>query len=455
MAAWGSSPYRGIGVYLGGDEAACAQPNLNSSWVAQVAAAGWHLIPIYVGAQAACADAAFSNVIQPSDATAEGQQSAQSAVALASAVGLGPGNPVYYDMESWTNTDVACNAAVLDYLDGWTTELHALGYSSGVYSSASTGITAMVDVVGTGFAEPDELWFGDWNGQATTSDPYVPSEEWMSDQRVHQYSGGHDETYGGATLNIDGDYANALFADSGSGSPPGTIPTVGNTAGDVALSSGEELRPGTSIVTANGQYRLDMQASDGNLVLYTAGGQPLWSTATDHSPGDRAVMQGSDGNFVVYSAANAPLWDSHTGHNQGASLALQADGNAFIYGSADEPLWSTNTMNTRMSSGDRLNGGWSLESTNRSYKLVEQKSDGNLVLYNYAGKPLWSSRTAGNVGAFTVLQSDGNVVEDSASRRVLFTTGSSSPGDRLLLQHDGNLVLYAASGAVLWASGTS
>ena len=52
MSAWGASGYRAIGVYIGGTNMACAQPNLNSAWVSGQSAAGWHLIPIYVGLQA-------------------------------------------------------------------------------------------------------------------------------------------------------------------------------------------------------------------------------------------------------------------------------------------------------------------------------------------------------------------------------------------------------------------
>ena len=52
MSAWGASPYRAVGIYVGGANEACAQPNLSPSWVAQESAAGWVLLPIYVGLQA-------------------------------------------------------------------------------------------------------------------------------------------------------------------------------------------------------------------------------------------------------------------------------------------------------------------------------------------------------------------------------------------------------------------
>ncbi len=458
MAAWSASPYRGIGVYLGGDEAACSQPNLTPSWTAQVAAAGWHLIPIYVGPQAACTGVDFSHVINPSTATAEGRQSAQAAVALASAVGLGTGNPIYYDMESWTISDTSCNNAVLAYLDGWASELRTLGYSSGVYSSASSGITALVSEVGNpNYTEPDELWFGDWNGAATTSDYYVPAAEWAQHQRIHQYSGNVNQTYGGVTLNIDGDYSDALLADSGSGAAPGSIATIGNTYGDVTLAPGETLSAGSSIVTPNGQYRLTMQRSDGDLGLYNASGRMLWDTKTTGNPGAHAVMQASDGNFVVYSAGGRVLWKSSTAGHPGAKLALQTDANLIMYGSGGALLWSTNTVNNELASGEPLMGNWYLESANRSFELLEQKADGNLVLYDYAGRALWSSRTAGHPGANAIVQSKtGNLVVWSASSRMLWNLGiANRSGDRLVMQDDGNLVLYSSSGAVLWATRTS
>ena len=45
MSAWSSSPYRALGIYIGGVNSACSQPNLTASWVAAQVAAGWHFIP--------------------------------------------------------------------------------------------------------------------------------------------------------------------------------------------------------------------------------------------------------------------------------------------------------------------------------------------------------------------------------------------------------------------------
>src|SRR5215470_7062252 len=48
MSAWLASPYRAVGIYFGGVNRACAQPNLTATWVTEQLTAGWHLIPIYM-----------------------------------------------------------------------------------------------------------------------------------------------------------------------------------------------------------------------------------------------------------------------------------------------------------------------------------------------------------------------------------------------------------------------
>lgn len=52
MATWGHSPYHGVGIYIGGINMACAQPNLTRTWMKHEIASGWHPAPLYVGLQA-------------------------------------------------------------------------------------------------------------------------------------------------------------------------------------------------------------------------------------------------------------------------------------------------------------------------------------------------------------------------------------------------------------------
>lgn len=205
MTAWGSSPYRAVGVYIGGANRACSQPNLTPEWVAEQTEAGWHLIPTYVGLQAPTSSCSSCAKLSASQATAQGTAAAEDAVEEASAVAMGPGSPIYFDMESYSRTSSA-TAATLAFLEAWTRKLHALGYVSGVYSSSASGIADLADQVGTGYALPDDIWIANWNGAENTSDPVVPASAWASHQRLHQYRGGHNETYGGVTINIDNDY---------------------------------------------------------------------------------------------------------------------------------------------------------------------------------------------------------------------------------------------------------
>ncbi len=216
MSAWASSPYRAIGVYIGGVNRGCSQPNLTAAWVAEQTAAEWSLIPTYVGLQAptsSCSSCArLSTSI--STATTQGAEAASDAVAQARIAGIGEGSPIYFDMESYSRTSSATNAT-LSFLAAWTARLHALGYQSGVYSSGASGIADLAAKYGTTYLEPDEIWFANWNGRASAaSDPYVPSTAWVG-HRIHQYNGGHDETYGGVTINIDNNYVEGATARNG------------------------------------------------------------------------------------------------------------------------------------------------------------------------------------------------------------------------------------------------
>ena len=125
-----------MGVYIGGVEAGCASPNLTADWVRAVTRLGWALMPTYVGRQASCS--AYSVRIRPARAEAQGRAAALDAIHQAAVLGMGRGTPVYYDMEAY-HGHRRCKDATLSFLDAWTRTLHAHGYSSGVYSSASSG----------------------------------------------------------------------------------------------------------------------------------------------------------------------------------------------------------------------------------------------------------------------------------------------------------------------------
>ncbi len=214
MTAWLSSPYRAVGVYIGGANRGCGQPNLTSDWVAAQIAAGWRLIPTYVGLQAPSNGCSCSS-IKSSQAAFQGSAAADDAVLQAASLGIGLGNPIYFDMEGYSRT-ATNTSAVLTFLDAWTERLHQRGYVSGVYGSAASTIADLVGQYELAFSEPDDIWIAHYDGLQTTSDTYVPSTYWVNHQRLRQYRGGHKETYGGVALSIDNDYVDGAVVGSAS-----------------------------------------------------------------------------------------------------------------------------------------------------------------------------------------------------------------------------------------------
>ena len=152
MAAWAASPYRAIGVYIGGGNRGCSQPNLTASWVGAQTAAGWHLIPTYVGLQAptsSCSQLRQAQRQPRRPRRAKKRPSTRSP--RPPPWRSGPGSPIYFDMESYTRTSSA-TAATLAFLEAWTEKLHSLGYVSGVYSSSASGIADLAGQLGSGYS---------------------------------------------------------------------------------------------------------------------------------------------------------------------------------------------------------------------------------------------------------------------------------------------------------------
>ncbi len=217
MAAWAASPFRGVGIYIGGENSACSQPNLSSSWVSAQTTAGWHLIPTYVGLQATTSSCSSCAKMTTVAAATQGTAAAEDAVTEATAIGIGIGSPIYFDMEAYSPSTSATKA-VLTFLEAWTVKLHELGFQSGVYSSSGSGIADLAGQLTTGYPLPDDIWTANWNNQENTLDSVLPESAWANHQRIHQFRGGHSDTYGGVAINIDSDYVDG--ATVGVGTPP-------------------------------------------------------------------------------------------------------------------------------------------------------------------------------------------------------------------------------------------
>lgn len=217
-----NSPFLAVGIYISGDSRACRdQPNLTPTWVSTQLARGWRLLAITLGPQASCqprfprygddvrisprrnANGAYGAALK------QGRDEATKSVGAARALGLVPGSTLWYDLEAFSLSNTRCRDSALTFLSGWTQEVHALGYVSGVYSSAGSGIKALDDARvarPNAFTQPDQVWLARWDSRANLTSSYVRDDGWMPHARVKQYRGGHDETWGGVTINIDSNF---------------------------------------------------------------------------------------------------------------------------------------------------------------------------------------------------------------------------------------------------------
>jgi peptidoglycan hydrolase-like protein with peptidoglycan-binding domain len=222
-------------------------------------------MPITLGPQASCSSRypRYGKNIDPtiiptttdtySAARAQARAEAKKAVATATQLGIVRGSTIFYDLEAFnTSQSTACRNSALWYLSAWTTQLHSLGYASGYYSSAASGIKMVDDqrvAPHSPLTLPDQVWIADWNNQANTSSSYVRSDGWQPYNRMKQYRGGHNETWGGVTINIDRDYLKLRTPRIPGSSAPAPAPAPTPKAPKYTGSSTSDARCMPSTIT--------------------------------------------------------------------------------------------------------------------------------------------------------------------------------------------------------------
>jgi hypothetical protein len=108
------------------------------------------------------------------------------------------------------------------------------------------------------------------------------------------------------------------------------------------MQPGTVLNPGQSIFSTDRRFRLTYQA-DGNLVLYIdRDSTVLWASNTSGMGVGICTMQ-TDGNLVAYGPGRQPIWASNTWGSPGSYLIVQNDGNVVIYRPDGTAIWASNT----------------------------------------------------------------------------------------------------------------
>lgn len=144
---------------------------------------------------------------------------------------------------------------------------------------------------------------------------------------------------------------------SAAGSTPGYYYTVNCRTTDVrnyrvdrtTTTANQSFSVGRFCLASTSGRFIAIFQTDGNFVLYD-NGRPIWASGTNGRGATRLTLQ-NDGNIVIYNARTQPLWSSNTwgiynSTNQN-TLVMQNDGNLVLYQGGvnflGRAIWATGT----------------------------------------------------------------------------------------------------------------
>ncbi|HMQ03012.1 MAG TPA: DUF1906 domain-containing protein [Pyrinomonadaceae bacterium] len=218
QAWWDNSHFHDANIYMSGRNRGCTQAQLTPSWVQQISEMGWGLIPTIVGYQSPCSvcTSCAKHSYDPSTAEQQGRGEADIAVNDANNLGLTSGSILYYDMERYDETagTPGCRVATTAFLKGWTERVRELGYKSGTYGSPRNAIDDWQFMPEQ--SRMEAVWMARWDNVPSVWTyvlfPTFPNNVWHNHQRIKQWQGPHNETWGGVTFEIDGNIADGPVA---------------------------------------------------------------------------------------------------------------------------------------------------------------------------------------------------------------------------------------------------
>jgi Domain of unknown function (DUF1906) len=386
-----NSPYAWTIIYLGGNQRACPQAQLNSTWVNQLFAQGWRVVPTWVGPQSpttTCAGCSSRISTNATTARQQGRDQAVLAAAAAANIGLPVPSIIYYDMERYTSH----TAAEEQFISGWVEELRARGHQSGLYTNQNfiPDFEALA-------LKPDAVWIARW---FTTRPATLPSADAIPNtantvytgKRLWQYLGDVSVTYGGLTFGIDENVSN------GPTTAPGTPPAVPN-----GLAPGNTVSPGPTLSSLSPTL--------------------TWSAVSGATQYSIAVRDLSTNTLIVDTTVTTNSYAASLVAGRGYRWAVSACNSSGCSSSA-APLYFTTPAAVNGACGS-ANGG-----------IVDVKPVANLCTAGTAssvtGVGGWTWTCAGGLGgsnASCSAEFTGNVAPDVPT--TLAPGGATSPGTLL------------------------
>jgi endoglucanase len=226
---------------------------------------------------------------------------------------------------------------------------------------------------------------------------------------------------------------------------------TGTTATGDRLLSGAALASGATLVAVGSEHRLTTGA-DGDVVLRLGTGPALWHTGTTGTPGARLVQRPT-GALEVVAPDGTVLWTTGV-DSPGARSIVKPDGVLYTINTAGTVAWKSTTDGPalRTQAADRVPAGGLLlagESVGVADVRLTMEPAGDLVLTR-AGTAVWRAGTAVR-GASAHVTPDG-ALQVVSGTRVLWTSGTRSPGARLVVKDHARIYLIAADHTSAWST---